>query len=59
MSLDIEDVKTVVRRRLLCLSNVLETEEAKNLEDICRERIEAVRVQGGRATGEESTMWMH
>ena len=52
MSRDIENVKVRLSEEGYCVfPNVLEAKEAKNLEDICRERIEAVKAQSGHATG--------
>ena len=52
MSIDIEDVKVRLSEEGYCVfPDVLEAKEAKKLEDICRERIEAVNAQSGHATG--------
>ena len=51
MSIDIENVKVRFSEEGYCVfPDVLEAKEAKKLEGICRERIEAVKAQSGHAT---------
>jgi len=52
VSIDIENVKVRLSEEGYCVfPDVLEAKEAKKLEGICRERIEAVKAQSGHATG--------